>query len=146
MFNRQRDLRITYWVVLLGIATLFGWAGLQKAIHLDAFSLAVYRYHLLPEAVINVVALWVVGLELLCALLLFVPAFRLASLWVLFIMLLFFTFGIGLNLARNVQTSCGCFSTSPMAHSLGVVGIIKNLALMCLLLFLLIQERKKAGA
>jgi len=146
MSSRVQILKGVYWAGLVVVFALFLWAGLQKAIHLDAFCLSVYRYHLFPEVVVNWVAFWVVGLELICAFFLFIPLFRLAVLWVLFFMLLFFTVGIGVNLVRNVQMGCGCFSSSPMADDLSVFGIVKNVGLIVLLFFLIVQEvRSKKG-
>jgi len=50
----SRYSRMVALAILMGV---FGWSGLQKMIDPAGFSLAVFRYHLLPHAAVNVVAL-----------------------------------------------------------------------------------------
>jgi hypothetical protein len=121
-------------VRLLALATLimvFGWSGLQKVIDPASFSLAVFRYHLLPHAAVNPVSLWIAWLEITCAfILLCIPPLRRAALWLILCMLIVFLLGIGINLIRGSHIACGCFSSSPMAHPVGWAALLKNLGLI----------------
>lgn len=128
-------------LVLLALA--FGWSGLNKMIDPSGFSLAVFRYHILPYAAVNMVSLWIAGLELLCAVLLFVRPWRTAALWMLACLLLVFSIGIGIHLARGSHMACGCFSTSPMAHTTGWLGLLKNAGLMTAVIFALAHPTQR---
>lgn len=123
---------------VLAIAVLAGvfiWSGMVKILDPEAFALSVYRYHLLPFWAVNAVALWIPMLELVCgATLLFVPRLRPATLLVLLGLLIIFSGGIGINLIRGNEVSCGCFSMSPLAQSMSWLGLLKNVVLVFLVL------------
>lgn len=135
MSSQNRITRIFRVLVIAILVVVFGWSGLHKIIDPSGFSLSVFRYHLLPYGAVNVVALWIAGLELACVAGLFIPRLRTASLWVILGLLIVFTLGIGINLARGSHMACGCFSTSPMAHPIGWSSLLKNMGLMVLTIF-----------
>ena len=127
---------------ILLLAGVFSWSGLTKLLDPEGFSLAVYRYHLVPAMTVNMLSLWLTALELMCAaILLLLPRLRPASLKIILCLLIIFTIGIGLNLMRGNQMACGCFSTSPLAHPTGWVGLLKNLGLMLLAAYALAGPR-----
>ena len=76
--------------------------------------------------------------------LLFIPSFRVPVLWILFFVLFLFSVVIVTALLREIQMSCGCFSSSPLADPLSPFGVIKNIILMLLIILLLVFERKRA--
>jgi len=121
---------------------VFGWSGLNKIIDPAGVSLSVFRYHLLPYETVNVIALWLAGLELTCVAGLFVARMRTAALWIILGLLILFSLGIGINLVRGSHMACGCFSTSPMAHPSGWLGLLKNLGLMLLVFFAFYRGQK----
>ncbi|RKX47216.1 MAG: hypothetical protein DRP64_01705 [Verrucomicrobia bacterium] len=128
------------------LAVVFGWSGLHKVIDPSGFSLAVFRYHLLPYEVVNIVSLWITWLELACAfILLCIPRFRLAALWLILGLLLVFSLGIGINLMRGSHMACGCFSSSPMAHYTGWFGVLKNLGLIIVATYVLAIRPSSLG-
>jgi uncharacterized membrane protein YphA (DoxX/SURF4 family) len=128
-------------VAIAILAGVFAWSGLQKMVDPSGFSLSVFRYHLLPYDAVNAVSLWIAGMELACAfVLLFVPRLRTAALWLLLCLLLVFSFGVGINLARGASMACGCFSTSPMTHPIGWFGVLKNVGLMALAVYALLSR------
>ena len=128
-------------VAIAVLAGVFGWSGLHKVIDPTSFSLSVFRYHLLPYAAVNAASLWIAWLELTCAFaLLFIPRFRAASLWLLLGLLAAFSFGVGINLLRGSHMACGCFSSSPMAHPISWLGLLKNLGLVILAVYALVAR------
>ena len=130
----SRTLRVLAVAILV---VVFGWSGLNKIIDPSGFSLSVFRYHLLPYEAVNIAALWIAGLELACVAGLFILRLRTAALWTLLCLLIVFTLGIGINLLRGSHMACGCFSTSPMAHPMGWLGVLKNVGLMALVAYVL---------
>ena len=125
------------------LAVVFGWSGLHKVIDPSGFSLSVFRYHLLPYATVNIVSLWIAWLELACAfILLFIPRFRVAALWIILALLLVFSLGLGLNLIRGSHMACGCFSSSPMAHPISWLALLKNIGLMIPVVYVLAKGKR----
>lgn len=129
--------RTFHMLAIIILAGVFGWAGLQKLIDPEGFSLTVFRYHLLPYEMVNAVALWIPGVELICAFLLLIPRFRLIALRTILVLLMVFSVGIGINLLHGNSMACGCFSSSPLTNPIGWVALLKNVVLAFLTVFLM---------
>jgi hypothetical protein len=144
MTRDQKTYRLAYWLAswIIGLLLL---SGFQKILYPAEFSLAVYRFHLLPHFLVNPVALYVTWLEMICAVcLLFIPRYRIAALWIVLVLLAMFTGAIAINLLRGSSFSCGCFSTSPLAKPMSWLSVARNAGLIALAL-LALHGRKKAG-
>ena len=143
MTRDQKIYRAAYWIASLIIAaTLL--SGYHKLLYPADFALAVYRFHLLPDFMINLVALYIPWLETICGTcLLFIPRLRRAALWVTLLLLLGFTGGIVINLLRGTAFACGCFSSSPLAQPMSWLSVARNLGLI-LLAVLALFARKRA--
>lgn len=50
-------------IAIAVLAGVLGWSGIVKLLDPDAFTLAIYRYHLLPSWAVNVASLWISMLE-----------------------------------------------------------------------------------
>jgi uncharacterized membrane protein YphA (DoxX/SURF4 family) len=96
--------------VVLGC--IFIVASLDKIIHPELFARTVYNYQVLPEVAINVVALWIPWLELVGGVCLLLGFWVRGSVLLLTGLLLVFLGALGFNLARGLDVTCGCFSTS----------------------------------
>ncbi len=114
------------------LAAVFLRAGWPKANDPKAFAIMVYRYEFLPDNLVNVTAIFMPWLEIVCALaLLFIPRLRYASAWLIALMLLGFSGLIGSALARGItDISCGCFSVDPTGGHIGPANIVRNVALL----------------
>lgn len=120
------------------LAIVFGWSGLSKLLHPEAFALALYRYHLVPDILVNTLSLWIAAMEMVCAgTIAAAPRLRTAALWIVLGLLIAFTIGISINLMQGSHMACGCFSMSPMASPIGWIGILKNAGLMLLAIHIL---------
>lgn len=140
--NRYRLLHLLTSCIL-GILLL---SGFHKILHPSEFALAVYRFHLLPDFWVNIIALYLPWLEFVCAIcLLFAPRYRVAALTVVLLLLTAFTYGIILNLLRGTNFSCGCFTTSPLARPMSWLSVARNGALMALVLMALFSHKKAEG-
>ena len=95
--------------VLLGCVFLY--ASLDKIRHPDLFAEAVYNYQLLPEVMVNIVAIWLPWLELVSGVLLVLGFWIRGSVLVLTGLMMVFIGALGFNLARGLDINCGCFST-----------------------------------
>ena len=104
-------------VVLLSrciLGAVFIVASLEKIAVPEAFASAIELYKLLPLAVINVFALIVPWIELICGLFLVGGIFVRASSFLLSLLTLMFTGAIVLALLQHLNIDCGCFGP---AHS-----------------------------
>ena len=123
----KRWLPLACRIILAGV---FIAAALPKIVSPHDFSIAVYRYQLLPFALINVVAIYLPWLELTSAVALFMPSLRRAALFILGAMLIVFTIAITINVIRGVNIACGCFSVDPDAKHIGWMNVVRNLVLV----------------
>ena len=133
---QRKVIRAARWVHLccaFALGAVFIAASIPKILHPEAFALAVFRYHLLPDLMINPLAIYLPWLELTCGLLIaFVPRWRRAAALLIMGMLLVFSAAISINLARGLDISCGCFSVDPRHGRIGVLNIARNLVLLAM--------------
>jgi hypothetical protein len=142
MMNRKH-LSLPWWLthprtalaarMILG--SIFVYASLDKIGHPDRFALSVYNYQVLPEAAVNIVAVWLPWLELLSGGLLLLGLWVRGSILVLTGLLLVFLGALGFDLARGLDIHCGCFSTQS-GHPLTVFTLVRDSLFLVLALYL----------
>lgn len=143
----NRDRAIYQWAyrIALAVIAVTLLAAIRKILDPAGFALAVYRFHLLPGVTVNIAAIYISWLEIVCAAsLIFFPKYRPAALWIVLALLICFTAAITINLLRGNGFGCGCFSSSPLARPMSWLSVARNLALMALTGLALIS-RKRAG-
>lgn len=126
------------------LAAVFAGAAVPKILSPHDFAVAVFRYQMLPYPWVNLVALCLPWLELLCAVaLVAAPRWRDAALTIVLGMLLVFTAAIAFNLYRGIDIACGCFTVKPGARHMGWWNLGRNAVLI--LAGLLAWERPSAA-
>ncbi len=119
-------------IVCAFIAVIFAVAAAPKIAGPAAFAEAVYRYHLLPDYAINLLAVYLPWFEAVCAAALaFGARFRRGALLGVCAMLLVFIAAMGINLHRGVDIACGCFSVTG-GESMSGLNIARNIGLLAL--------------
>ena len=123
-----------WWLSRIAVAAIFLGACIAKIRDPAAFALSVYRYRILPDALINLVAIWLPWIELLTGIAILLPARRLrgAAAFLISGMLAVFTVAISLNLLRGIEASCGCFSTRADAAVSDHWNLVRNASLLWL--------------
>lgn len=125
-----------YVTMVFGIFFLV--VSVQKLLNPIVFATAVFRGHTMPYPLVNIAALVFMSLEFVAAFaVVFMPQWRRAGLWILIGVLLIYTGCAGLNLARGLNTVCGCFGSSARMAALSHWTIIRNLSLIIAGLFAL---------
>ena len=128
----KRDLWIA-WILRLLLGGLFIAASVPKLLDPAAFSLAVFRYHLLPDQLVNLAGIYFPWIELTAGLaLLALPRYRPAALAIILGLLVMFTGAIALSMVRGINIACGCFSLAPEAHTMSWFNLLRNAALILL--------------
>jgi putative oxidoreductase len=142
MTGDQKVYRFAYWLACFILAATF-LSGYHKILYPADFALSVYRFHLLPDALVNVASLYFQWLEVVCGLcLLFVPKFRVAALWISLVLLIIFTGAIGINLIQGTAFSCGCFSNAPDAQPMDWMSLARNAVLISLVALALLGFKR----
>ena len=123
-----------YYVVFLSrclLGAVFIVASLDKVTTPEAFASAVEAYRMLPLSVINLFALVVPWIELMCGLFLVTGVFTRASALLLSSLLMLFTSAIIIALLRNLSIDCGCFGS---VHStpIGWMKVLEDIGLFLL--------------
>lgn len=126
------------FVLRFALALVLFFASADKLLHPQDFAAIVKGYHVLPDLLVNPVAIWLPWLELLLGLCLVaghwaegavaLTAGMFAVFWVLMIV----------SAARGIDVNCGCFSTravdpavepTPMLFYIGRDAVLLGLAL-----------------
>jgi len=98
--------------VQLALGVLFVVAALPKIIDPPSFAHMIYNYRIVPAKLINLMALTMPWVELLCGLALILGVWKRAALTLIGAMLLVFIIAIGINLGRGNAIDCGCFNVA----------------------------------
>ncbi len=123
---------VLYHFTRLAMAFVFIYASLDKIVNPGLFAEAVYNYQVLPSSLINLTALILPWLELILGLCLLFNRWMAgasvitAGLMTVFISLIIF------NLARGLDISCGCFSTSPEEGPMSMLTLLRDILFLCL--------------
>jgi len=102
---------------------IFIFASIDKILHPQAFAEVVFNYHLLPDVLINLVAISLPWIEAVAGLVVIIGRGVLGGLAVLNCLLVIFTASILLNIARGIDITCGCFSTEITTASKSVMWL-----------------------
>jgi putative oxidoreductase len=107
------------WVLILGVAAVFGYAGIIKLQKGGDFSHVIARFDVLPLTLVNPVSIILPVFELLFAIALFVPALQRPALLGVLSCCLMFAVVLALAIIRGIPVSCGCFggTETPSLHA-----------------------------
>jgi len=113
------------------VGYIFVRAALPKILDPLSFAKIIYHYKILPDSLVNLAAIYLPWLELLCGVVvILVPWWRAASGWLIAAMLVVFAAGMVSVLARGLDITCGCFSTSGEGETISGMNIARNTALL----------------
>jgi len=133
-----------YFLVLsqLVLGAVFIVAAIGKIAEPAKFATEISKYNLLPEVMLNVMALSLPWIELICGILLIFGNKIKANSAILGIMLVVFTIGVISAFARGLDINCGCFGGA-VQQKVGWEKILENTGLILLSVNLFIFGDKK---
>jgi len=127
----------------LFIGIVFIYASFYKIIEPGTFARSIWYYHLIPGNLINLAALIMPWLELLCGLaLIFGIYYRGAVAWVN-IMTVVFIIALYTTIYRGLSIDCGCFKASGEAASKAWKSLIFDLVILVFTLQMFLSRSKK---
>ncbi|MGN6184976.1 MAG: MauE/DoxX family redox-associated membrane protein [Thermoanaerobaculia bacterium] len=98
--------------VQIALGAIFIVAALPKLTDPPSFAHMIYNYRILPAGLINISALTMPWVEILCGVLLILGVWVKPARWIIAAMLIVFIVAISINLARGNAIDCGCFDVS----------------------------------
>lgn len=115
--------------VILGF--IFLYAGMEKIGDAEGFARTVNNYKLLPFFTINVFAIVLPWIELVCGLLLILGIKSKENALILTLLLSLFVAVIAVSLLRGLNIDCGCFGTAS-GTKIGAEKLLENALLIML--------------
>ena len=133
------------WAARVAIAGVFLYAAVPKIADPPGFAKSIFHYQALPDAAINLLAIFLPWLELWTAIaLLAVPALRRGALFLLGGMLCVFVGAITSAMVRGLNIDCGCFSTTGQGMHAALPHLVLDLALLAAAVWLWRVDRARA--
>jgi len=99
------------WAFRVALGVIFIVAALPKIMRPDLFAWSIAYYRMVPDNMINLMAIALPWIELVCGVALIVGVAIRPNLLVIAAMLAIFIVAISLAISRDLDISCGCFST-----------------------------------
>lgn len=103
--------------VQLALGAIFLAAALSKIADPPSFAHMIYNYRILPAGLVNISALTMPWVELLCGLAFVLGIWVRPARWIIAAMLVTFIIAISINLMRGHAIDCGCFDVSAAGKS-----------------------------
>jgi uncharacterized membrane protein YphA (DoxX/SURF4 family) len=123
------------------VGLIFIYASMDKLFHPSAFAVAVYNYKILPGGLINLVAITLPWLELVCGILLIIGLFPRAAALILSVLLVVFFFALSISLYRGIDISCGCFTVSTAAEKINITYMVRDVLVLAMSFQILFFDR-----
>ena len=126
-------------LVRLGLGALFVYAAVSKIADPSAFATAIGHYRMLNYFGVAIMAACLPWLELLCGLALISNRWVAGASLLIAGMNIVFIIAIASALARGLDISCGCFSTSGEGSRVGAARLIEDLLFLAVSAFLYLR-------
>ena len=142
-FKKIINNRYTILVFRLIIGGIFIYASLDKIAYPEQFAKIVYNYKILPHSLINIFAIILPWIELLCGIFVIIGIFVESSSAILSMFLVVFIIALSVNFLRGLDINCGCFSTDPKGKEEGAILLIRDFILVAIGLQIFVNSLKK---
>ncbi|MFH1373277.1 MAG: MauE/DoxX family redox-associated membrane protein [bacterium] len=134
------------WLMVLSrvfIGFTFIFAAYYKITDPYTFAKSIWYYHLVPGEVINLMALILPWVELLCGLALILGLFYNGAVVLVNAMTVIFIVALGSTIVRGIDIDCGCFKASTASGDAAWRSLTFNLVLIVFALQLLFSRSRR---
>ncbi|MBF0258650.1 MAG: DoxX family protein [Desulfamplus sp.] len=119
-------------VLRIIMGAVFLYASYDKILNPEAFAKAVYSYQILPDTLVNFVAISLPWLEFLLGFCLITGIWLPGTTIMITLLMTIFIGAMIFNMSRGLNIHCGCFSTDITQGPAGTGTVIRDIAfLMC---------------
>jgi len=125
------------------VGGIFIYASLDKLFDPAQFARIIYNYHLLPGSLINLSAIIMPWVELICGIALVAGIYRGGASLVLNALIISFAVAITINLFRGVDLECGCFTVNSKAKTNALSLLLRDLGLLVVGLYAYFNKSPK---
>jgi len=105
------------------------YASIDKIFHPGAFALSIFHYKLVPGALLHPLAIYLPYLEFFTGAALIAGKYIKGASMLITLMILMFIGAISSALFRDIDISCGCFSTEG-GHAIGLQLLFRDFVLL----------------
>jgi len=130
-------------ITRLVVGVVFIYAAMDKIALPAQFARIVYNYHMVPGDLINMMAVIMPWLELICGVSVILGLYKEGGLLILNILMVVFMIAITVNIIRGVDLECGCFTVSSKARGSALSLLFRDLGLFVLSLYALINRSSR---
>jgi len=130
-------------IVRVAVGATFIIASVYKIRDPGAFAKSIWFYHLVPGDLINLMALILPWIELLCGLALILGLFYHGAVVLVNVMMVTFIFALSIAIARGIDIDCGCFKAGQAATRAAWEALVFDLVLILFTLQLLFSRSKQ---
>lgn len=110
--------------IYLGVVFLM--ACVYKIADPAAFALSIATYDILPLSMVNLMAILLPWIELVCGITLIVGLWTRASALAVAGMMVMFIIALGIALARDLHMSCGCFASAEAGADINAGTMVRD--------------------
>ena len=130
-------------LVRLFIGGIFIYASIDKIAHPSEFARIVYNYHLAPGDLINLVAIILPWVELICGLSVILGLYKEGGILIITFLTAVFIIAIGINVIRGVDLECGCFTVSSRARGSALSLLYRDFGLLAICIYAWLNHSKR---
>lgn len=125
----------------LFVGTFFIVAAVGKIADPNLFAEQIENYRMVPEFLLHLMALTFPWIEFVTGITLILGVRLKATASIMLSLMTIFTIAVATAWARDLDISCGCFSTNP--KKVGLSKVLENLGLILLLIQVYISKTRK---
>jgi len=127
----------------LVVGITFIWASVYKIIEPGDFAKSIWFYHLVPGNIINLSAIILPWLELLCGVCIILGIFYRGSIVWINVMMVVFIIALTSAVMRGLDIDCGCFKAAKSSGGSTLNSLLLDLGLIILTIQLWLSRSKK---
>lgn len=129
--------------VRLGVGVTFIYASFYKIIDPGAFAKSIWYYHLVPGDLINLIALILPWVELLCGISLILGVLYKGTVVLVNVLVVIFILALSTTIIRGIDIGCGCFKAGMTATESAWKALVFDLIMILFTLQLLFSRSKR---
>jgi uncharacterized membrane protein YphA (DoxX/SURF4 family) len=116
----------------LFLGATFIYASWHKLQDPAEFARVVYSYQMLPEIFVNIFAVILPWLELICGILILAGFFMRGSILIINVLLVTFLTAMTISLFKGLDIGCGCFSAGDINDKINTWYLLTDLLMVCI--------------